>query len=197
MAALIRIASSFPIAKAKKRTTSTMSWWWFTKSPWRRPSPTSREAARSLRRLKSLHNHPPPPGCATWTRHAATMRPTAGTGSFRTLHLNFQCCQVLTSIHDHIRQNPGHFRSFHGHLSKICCCMIFQSTTIKKQKNKMFGKGFFIFFISALHLSIKNYTNFLCLTKFVSQHLIATHGHFHRHNLSPQIIFLYGLFWVI
>ncbi len=26
---------------------------------------------------------------------------------------------------------------------------------------------------------------------------IATHGHFHRHQFSPQIIFLYGLFWVI
>ncbi len=52
----------------------------------------------------------------------------------------------------------------------------------------MFGKRFFIF-ISALHFWIKNYTNLLNLTKFVSQHLIATHGHVHRHNLSPHIIF--------
>jgi hypothetical protein len=43
----------------------------------------------------------------------------------------------------------------------------------------MFGEGFLNFFISDLHFWIKHYTNFLNLTK---QHLIATHGHFHRHQ---------------
>jgi hypothetical protein len=46
----------------------------------------------------------------------------------------------------------------------------------------MFGKGFCIYIISALHFWIRHYTNFLNVTKFVSQHLIATHGHFHRHK---------------
>ncbi len=36
--------------------------------------------------------------------------------------------------------------------------------------------------LSIFHFWIKHYTNFLNLTKFVSQHLIATHGHFHRHQ---------------
>jgi hypothetical protein len=52
----------------------------------------------------------------------------------------------------------------------------------KKQRNLMFGERFCQFFISALHFWIEHYTNFLILTKFVSQHLIATCGHFHRHG---------------
>jgi hypothetical protein len=31
-------------------------------------------------------------------------------------------------------KNYGHFRRFHGHLSKNLCCMIFQSTTTIKNK---------------------------------------------------------------
>ncbi len=46
----------------------------------------------------------------------------------------------------------------------------------------MFGEGFSHFFISTIHFWIKYYTDFLNITKFVSQHLIATHGHFHRHQ---------------
>ncbi len=58
----------------------------------------------------------------------------------------------------------------------------------------MFGKEFCHFFISALHYLIKNYRNFLNLTKFVSQHLIATHGHFHRHQfLTANYIFIWPL----
>jgi hypothetical protein len=60
--------------------------------------------------------------------------------------------------------------------------MIFQSTTTIKSKTQCLGRDFVIFFISALHFWIKHYTNFLNLTKFVSQHLIATHGYFHRHQ---------------
>ncbi len=44
----------------------------------------------------------------------------------------------------------------------------------------MFGEGFCHFFISALYFWIKYYKHFLNLIKFVSQNLIATHGHFHR-----------------
>ncbi len=46
----------------------------------------------------------------------------------------------------------------------------------------MFGEEFcrFNFFCSLLW--IKHYTNFLNITKFVSQHLLATHGHFHLHQ---------------
>jgi hypothetical protein len=50
------------------------------------------------------------------------------------------------------------------------------------------------FFISALSFGIKLYTNFLNLTKFVSQHLNATHGHFHRHQFLTARNFLYGRF---
>ncbi len=53
----------------------------------------------------------------------------------------------------------------------------------------MFGEGFCHYFISALHFWIKHYTNFLNLTKLVSQHLIATHGHFHRHQFLPTNYF--------
>jgi hypothetical protein len=58
----------------------------------------------------------------------------------------------------------------------------------------MFGEGFSHFFISALHFWIKHYTNFLNLTKFVTQHLIATHGHFHCHQFLTTNYFLYSLF---
>jgi hypothetical protein len=52
-------------------------------------------------------------------------------------------------------------------------------------------RDFVIFFISALHFSINQYTNLLNLTKFVSQHLIATHGHFHRHQfLTANYFFI-------
>ncbi len=58
----------------------------------------------------------------------------------------------------------------------------------------MFGEGFcHFFFISALHFWIKHYTNFLNFTrsKFVPQHLIATHGHFHRHQfLTANYFFM-------
>jgi hypothetical protein len=54
----------------------------------------------------------------------------------------------------------------------------------------MFGEGFCHFFISVLHFWIKHYTNFLHLTKFVSHHLIATHGHFHRHQFLTRKLFL-------
>jgi hypothetical protein len=61
----------------------------------------------------------------------------------------------------------------------------------KKQKNIMFGEGFSHFFISTLHFWIKYYTSFLNITKFVSQHLIATHGHFHRHQfLTANYFFI-------
>ncbi len=54
----------------------------------------------------------------------------------------------------------------------------------------MFVEGFCHFF-SDLHFSIKHYTNFLNLTKFVSQHLIATHGNFHRHQfLTANYFFI-------
>jgi hypothetical protein len=49
------------------------------------------------------------------------------------------------------------------------------------------------FFISALHFWIKHYTNFLNFTKskFVTQHLIATQGHFHRHQfLTANYFFM-------
>jgi hypothetical protein len=59
--------------------------------------------------------------------------------------------------------------------------MIFQSTTKIKNKN-VWGGMLAFFFISALQFWIKHYTNFLNITKFVSQHLIATHGHFHHHQ---------------
>jgi hypothetical protein len=66
------------------------------------------------------------------------------------------------------------FEAFTATYQKISCCMIFQSTTtMKNEKNLMFGEGF-IFFISGLHFGIKHYINFRNLTKFVSQHLIAT-----------------------
>ncbi len=53
------------------------------------------------------------------------------------------------------------------------------------------GRDFVIFFISALHFWIKQYINFLNLTKFVSQHLIATPGHFHRHQfLTANYFFI-------
>jgi hypothetical protein len=72
----------------------------------------------------------------------------------------------------------------------ICCCVILQSTTtIKKQ---WLGRDFVIFFISALHFWIEYYTDFLNLTKFVSQHLIATHGHFHRHQFLTACFELFG-----
>jgi hypothetical protein len=64
----------------------------------------------------------------------------------------------------------------------------------KKHKNIMFGEGFSHFLISALHFWIKHYTNFLNLTKFVSQHLTATHGYFHRHQFFTANYFLYGRF---
>jgi ATP-binding cassette subfamily B (MDR/TAP) protein 1 len=71
-----------------------------------------------------------------------------------------QCCQALTSIHGYIlREKPrGLFRSFHGYTyQKICCFMIFQSTTtIKKHKNIMFGEGFcnlFLFSIFGLNIT--------------------------------------------
>jgi hypothetical protein len=54
----------------------------------------------------------------------------------------------------------------------------------------MFGEGFFNFLISALHSRIKHYTNFLNLTKFVSQHLTGTHGHFHRHQFLTANYYL-------
>jgi hypothetical protein len=66
--------------------------------------------------------------------------------------------------------------------------MIFQSTATIKKKI-MFGEGFWPFFISVLHFWIKQYTNFLNLTKFVSHHLIATQATFTATNFSPQIIF--------
>ena len=53
----------------------------------------------------------------------------------------------------------------------------------------MFGERFSHFFISTLHFWIKRYTNFLNLTKFVSQHLIATHGHFPRHQFLTENYF--------
>jgi hypothetical protein len=38
---------------------------------------------------------------------------------------------------------------------------------------------------------MKHYTNFQNLTKFVSQHLVATHGHFHRHQfLTANYFFI-------
>jgi hypothetical protein len=56
----------------------------------------------------------------------------------------------------------------------------------------MFGEGFCHFFISALNFWIEHYTYFLNLTKFVSQHLIATHGHFHRHQFLTACFELFG-----
>jgi hypothetical protein len=55
----------------------------------------------------------------------------------------------------------------------------------------MFWEGFCHFF-SALYFGIKHFTNFQNLTKFVSQHLIATHGHFHRHQFLTANYYFYS-----
>jgi hypothetical protein len=59
-------------------------------------------------------------------------------------------------------------------------------------KKQCLGRDFVIFFISALHFWIEHYTDFLNLTKFVSHHLIATHGHFHRHQFLTACFELFG-----
>jgi hypothetical protein len=66
---------------------------------------------------------------------------------------------------------------------------------MKNKKHNVWG-GILSFFISALHFWIKHYSNFLNLTKFVLQQLIATHGHFHRHQFFTANYFLYGLYRV-
>ncbi len=110
------------------------------------------------------------------------------------------CCQVLTSIHGHIRQKPpAIFEAFTATYQKICCCMIFQSPKTMKKTTKKHSvwEGILSFFYSVLHFWIKQYTNFLDLNKFVSYHHIATQATFTGTNLSPHSIFWYGLFWVI
>jgi hypothetical protein len=67
--------------------------------------------------------------------------------------------------------------------------MIFQSTTKSTKKNILFGEGFCHFFISVLHFWIKQYTNFLKLTKFVSHHIVATQATFTATNFSPRKLF--------
>ncbi len=84
------------------------------------------------------------------------------------------------------------FEAFTATYQNICC-----TTTIKKLKNICLWRDFVIFFISALHFWIKHNTNFLNFTKFVTQHLIATHGHFHRHQFLTANFFLNSLFWFI
>jgi hypothetical protein len=83
-----------------------------------------------------------------------------------------------------------HFRSFHNPLSKnLPLHDISKHKNNKKQKNiKIWGRDFVMFF-SALYFWIKHYTNFLNLTKFVSQHLIATHVHFHWHKFPTENYF--------
>ena len=57
-------------------------------------------------------------------------------------------------------------------IKKFAAAWYFKAQKIKT-KNIIFGEGFCNFFISALHFWIKPYTNFLNLTKFISQHLIS------------------------
>jgi hypothetical protein len=96
-----------------------------------------------------------------------------------------------TNSRPHSPKNHGHFRSFYGHLSKnLPPHDISKHNNNKKQKNLISGEGFCNFFISALHFWVKYYTNFLNLTKLVSLHLIATHGHFHCHQfLTANYLF--------
>ncbi len=89
-------------------------------------------------------------------------------------------------------KNHGRFRSFHGHISKYLVLHdILKHNNNKKLKYIMFGEGFCHFFIYALHYWSKHYTNFVNFTKFLTQHLIATHGHFHRHQFfTANYIFI-------
>jgi hypothetical protein len=64
------------------------------------------------------------------------------------------------------------------------------TTTIQNKKHNVWGGILLFFFISALHFWIKHYTKFLNRTKFVSQHLIAAHGHFHRYQFLTANYFL-------
>ena len=57
--------------------------------------------------------------------------------------------------------------------------MIFRSTTTIKYKVR---RGNLTFFIFGLHFWMKIFMNFLNLAEFVSLHVIATHGHFPRHQ---------------
>ena len=102
------------------------------------------------------------------------------------------CCQVLTSIHGHIRQKLRPFSKIsRPPIKKFVLHDISKHNNNKKQKNIMFVEVFCHFFISALHFWMKHYTNFQNLTKFVSQHLVATHGHFHRHQfLTANYFFI-------
>ncbi len=104
-----------------------------------------------------------------------------------------QCCQVLTSIHGHIRQKLRPFSKIsRPPIKKFVLHDISKHNNNKKQKNIMFVEVFcHFFFISALHFWMKQYTNFQNLTKFLSQHLVATHGHFHRHQfLTANYFFI-------
>ncbi len=107
-----------------------------------------------------------------------------------------QGCEVLTSIHGHIHQKSRPFSKLpRGPFKKFCRCLIFQSTTtIKNQKRHNVWGRILSFFISALHFGINLYKNFLNLTKFVSQHLIATHGHLNRHQFRTTNYLLNGRF---
>jgi hypothetical protein len=101
----------------------------------------------------------------------------------------------------HSPKTIGHFRSFHGYLSKnLLLHDILKHYNNKKTKKKHMVWGGILSFFFVLHFWIKQYTNFLNLinlTKFVSHHLIATQAIFTATNFSPQIIFWDGLFWVI
>jgi hypothetical protein len=97
----------------------------------------------------------------------------------------------------HSTKTTAIFEAFTATDKKIFCCMIFQSTTtIKNNKHIVWGRILsFLYFCSPFW--IKHYTNFLNLTKFVSQHLFATHAHFHLRKFLSANNFLYDLFWVI
>jgi hypothetical protein len=74
------------------------------------------------------------------------------------------------------------FEAFTANYPKFAAAWYFKAQQQQKtNKHKIWG-GIFFYFISAPHFWIKHYTNFLNLTKFLSQHLIATHGLFHRHQ---------------
>ncbi len=88
-------------------------------------------------------------------------------------------------------KTTGIFEAFTAIYQKICRCMIFQSTTTIKNLKKHNVLSFFVY---APHFWIEYYSNFLNLTKFVSQHLIATHGHFHRHQFLTANYFFTACF---